>query len=216
MFPIDPDTLIQALQWRYATKAFDPGRTVPQEQWDALEASLVLTPSSFGLQPYRFIVVTDGQLRAELRKASWGQAQITDCSHLVVFTAKRQMEEADVDHYIGLISKVRGSSPEDLAGFRNVMVNFLTAGSQAGTTSEWAARQAYIALGQFMASAAMVGLDTCPIEGLDAAQYDQILGLQGGAYRTLVACAVGYRLPDDKYASLPKVRFPRSELVERR
>ncbi len=214
MNPITHDTLLEALRWRYATKVFDPSRTIPQDVWDTLATSLVLTPSSFGLQPYRFIVITDPELKAKLRPVSWGQSQVTDCSHLVVFTAKRTMTEADVDHFIQRISEVRGVKPADLGGYRDMMVKTLVVGGRSGRVAEWAADQVYIALGQFMAAAALLGLDTCPMEGIDPAQYDAILGLEDSPYRTVVACPVGYRGDGDKYATLAKVRFPDAELVE--
>jgi len=216
MSPCAPDTLIQALNWRYATKAFDPARKISVADLKTLEQSLVLTPSSFGLQPYRFVVVGDPQLKARLREASWGQAQITDCSHLVVFLARQQMTETDVDRLIQRTVQLRGGKPEDLAGYRAMMVSTLVTGPRAATVPEWAARQAYIALGQLMASAALMGLDACPMEGLDPNQYDEILGLKATPFRTVVACATGYRAEGDKYASLAKVRFPVEELVERR
>ena len=216
MSPCAPDTLIQALNWRYATKVFDPARKVSEADLDALLQSLVLTPSSFGLQPYRFLVVTDPAVRARLREASWGQGQVCDCSHLVVFLARQQMTEADVDHYIQRIAQVRGDKPENLAAYRSMMVGTLVTGPRAATVPEWAARQAYIALGQFMASAALLGLDTCPMEGIDPRQYDAILGLDATPFRTVVACPVGYRADSDKYATLAKVRFPVEELVELR
>jgi nitroreductase len=214
MSPCAPDTLISALNWRYATKVFDPARKISSKDLDTLLQSLVLTPSSFGLQPYRFLVVTDPALKARLREASWGQSQITDCSHLVVFLARQQMTEADVDHYIQRIAKVRGDQPENLAGYRSMIVGTLVTGPRSASVPEWAARQAYIALGQFMAAAAMLGLDTCPMEGLDPKKYDEILGLEATPFRTVVACPVGYRAEADKYASLAKVRFPVEELVE--
>ena len=214
MLPISAETLLDALSWRYATKQFDPSRTISAKDWSVLAESLILTPSSFGLQPYRFLVITDPELKAKLRPVSWNQSQITDCSHLVVFVARCLLTEADVDHYIERITEVRGGKAEDLAGYRGMMVATLVTGPRAATVSEWAARQSYIALGQFMAAAALLGLDTCPLEGLDAAAYDKILDLEGTPYRTVVACPVGYRAAGDKYASLPKVRFPSEELVE--
>jgi nitroreductase len=216
MSPCAPESLIQALNWRYATKVFDPSRKLTADQLRTLEESLVLTPSSFGLQPYRFLLVADPEVRARLREASWGQAQVTDASHLVVFLARRQLTEADVDHLIERTTQVRGVTAESLAGYRGMMLNTLVTGPRAASVPEWAARQAYIALGQFMASAAFLGLDTCPMEGLDPAKYDEILGLAGTPFRTIVACPVGYRAEGDKYASLAKVRFPVEELVENR
>jgi nitroreductase len=216
MSPCAPDTLIHALNWRYATKVFDPARKISGTDLKTLEQSLVLTPSSFGLQPYRFLVISDPKLKARLREASWGQAQITDCSHLVVFLARQQMTEADVDRLIQRTTEVRGVPAEALAAYKSMMVGTLVTGPRAATVPEWAARQAYIALGQFMASAALLGLDACPMEGLDPDQYDGILELKDTPFHTVVACAVGYRAESDKYASLPKVRFPIEELVEQR
>ena len=216
MSPVAPDTLINALNWRYATKIFDPARKVSAGDLKILEQSLVLTPSSFGLQPYRFLMVTDPQVRASLREVSWGQSQVTDASHLVVFLARKALTEVDVDHYLARIAEVRGDQGDHLAGYRAMMVNTLVTGPRAATVAEWAARQAYIALGQFMASAALLGLDTCPMEGLDAGKYDEILKLTNSPFRTVVACPVGYRAEGDKYAGLAKVRFPMEELVELR
>jgi nitroreductase len=216
MSPCAPDTLISALNWRYATKVFDPTRKISATDLETLKQSLVLTPSSFGLQPYRFLIITDPQVKAKLRDASLGQSQVTDCSHMVVFLARQQMTEADVDHLIQRIAKVRGVQADSLAGYKGMMVGSLVTGPRAGNVAEWAARQAYIALGQFMASAALLGLDSCPMEGLDAKKYDEILGLNSTPFRTVVACPVGYRAESDKYAQLAKVRFPVEELVELR
>ena len=216
MSPCAPDTLISALNWRYATKVFDPSRKISEADLKTLLQSLVLTPSSFGLQPYRFLIITDPQVKAKLRDASLGQSQVTDCSHMVVFLARQQMTEADVDHLIQRIAKVRGVQADSLAGYKGMMMGSLVTGPRAGSVSEWAARQAYIALGQFMASAALLGLDSCPMEGLDPKKYDEILGLNNTPFRTVVACPVGYRAESDKYAQLAKVRFPVEELVELR
>ena len=214
MVPIQSDTLLSALSWRYATKVFDATRPIAAADWAVLQESLILTPTSFGLQPYRFLVITDPELKARLRAVSWGQSQITDCSHLVVFAARQALAEADVDHYVERIAQVRGLDPATLAGYRTMMVNTLVQGPRAASVPEWAARQCYIALGQFMASAALLGLDTCPVEGIEPPKYDQILGLEGGPFRTVVVCPAGYRSPEDKYAQLAKVRFPAEELVE--
>ena len=208
--------LIQQLNWRYATKVFDPARKIPAELWEQLEQALVLTPSSFGLQPYRFIVVTDPALKTKLRPASWNQSQIEDCSHLVVFLAQNDMTEASIDEYLARIAQVRGVTAESLTGYRSFMVGDLVQGPRHAIIQEWAARQTYIALGIFMTSAAVLGVDTCPLEGLVPAQYDEILGLAGSGYRTVCACPAGYRSEADKYATLPKVRYAKDRLITHR
>lgn len=216
MNPIAAPSLLDALHWRYATKLFDPARKIPADQWAALEQALVLTPSSYGLQPWKFIVVTDPALKAKLRPASWNQSQIEDCSHLVVFLAKEDITEGDLDRFIARTSEVRGVSPESLGGYRGYMLGDLVQGPRHMVIAEWAARQVYIALGQFMASAALLGIDTCPMEGIEPAKYDEILGLKGSGYRTLAACPAGYRSPADKYAGLPKVRYEAGDVIQQR
>jgi len=216
MTTLSPSDLLVQLHWRYATKKFDATKKIPAGTWAALEESLVLTPSSFGLQPWRFIVVTDPSIRQQLVAASWGQTQPVECSHHVVFASKVNMAAPEVDRLIQCTSEVRGVPAEGLAGYRNIMLGSLKKATEAGWVNEWAKWQSYIALGNLMTSAAVLGIDTCPMEGLDPAKYDQILGLEGSGYATCVACAVGYRASDDKYATLPKVRYPAAEVILRR
>ncbi len=210
---LSPAELVQTQRWRYATKKFEPALKIPQDAWAALEQSLMLSPSSFGLQPWKFVVVTDPEVRARLRAASWNQAQVEDCSHLVVFLAKDTIREADVDHFLARTAEVSGQSLESLEAYKGMMMGGLVNGPQASQLGQWAARQAYIALGNFMTSAALLGVDTCPMEGFDPAQYDRILGLEGSGFHVVVVCTAGYRAADDAYAARPKVRFPQEELV---
>lgn len=213
--PATTDALLQQLCWRYATKKFDPARKISEADWEALEQVLVLTPSSYGMQPMKFMVITDPGIRAQLVPASWNQRQPADCSHYVVFAARVKNTEADVDRYMARIAEVRGSSIEAQAGLKKMLMSDVVHGPRGQRALEWATNQVYIALGNFMTSAAMLGIDTCPMEGIEPDQYDAILGLSAQGYRTAVACAAGYRAADDKYAALPKVRFPESELITR-
>lgn len=209
-----PSDLSAALAWRYATKKFDT-RRLPADAWEALASSLVLAPSSFGLQPWRFLVVEDPAVRARLREHSWNQTQVTDASHLVVFLRRVVTGEAEINRFIGRIGEVRGVPLEKLEAYRQLMVANVAQGKSPEVQREWAARQVYIALGQFMAAAAAMGVDTCPLEGIDPARYDEILGLAGSGFETVVACAAGYRAPDDAYALAPKVRYEASEILRR-
>ncbi len=210
---VPPETVVAQLRWRYATKKFDSTRKIPPETWDALEQALVLTPSSFGLQPWKFFVITDPAVKAKLPAHSWGQKQSQDCSHMVVLAIRANLAEADIDRHIARTAEVRGQSPEALAGYKKVMMGSLT--NPPFDINEWATRQAYIALGQFMACAAVMGVDTCPMEGIDPAKYDEELGIAAQGFRTVVACAAGYRSPEDKYANSPKVRFKTEDVVQR-
>jgi nitroreductase len=210
---VSNDTLLTQLRWRYATKQFDPAQKISAEDWRTLEESLVLTPSSFGLQPWRFIVVTDQATKGKLVPASWGQHQVADASHVVVFAIKKNVGVNEVDRYLGRIAEVRGVTTESLNGFRDVLLGFLAQPADKFSPDQWATKQVYIALGNFMTSAALLGLDTCPMEGIVPAQYDAILGLAEQGYQTVVVAAAGYRAAGDKYAALPKVRFAPEEVI---
>jgi nitroreductase len=213
MTPVSPTTVTEALEWRYATKKFDATRTIPAETWAALERALVLAPSSFGLQPWRFIVVRDRAARERLSVASWGQRQPIDCSHFVVFAGRKGYDASDLERFISRTAEVRGVSKESLKGYADIIAGSAEKARQGGYLDSWMGRQVYIALGQFMASAALLGVDTCPMEGIDPAQYDKILGLAELGYSALCAGAAGYRAPDDKYASAPKVRFKAEDVI---
>jgi nitroreductase len=214
--PTGPDTLLQALRWRYATKAFDASRRIDAPTWESLEQALVLTASSYGLQPWKFLVITDPAIRAELRPHSWNQSQITDCSHLVVLLKKRLVTAADADRLIAATAGERGLDPSLLEGYRKMIQVDLIDGPRNQVIGAWAANQVYIALGNLLTSAALLGVDTCAIEGFSPPDYDRILQLEGGDYQSCVVCACGYRSADDKYASLAKVRYAATDLVERR
>ncbi len=207
--------LVAALQWRYATKKFDPTRTIPPDVWSALEQALVLAPSSIGLQPWKFVVVTNPEVKEALMGASYRQTQPRDCSHCVAFAVRRGLDEAHVDRHVARMAEVRGITVESLAKFRAMTLGNLEKARIAGTLDTWQEHQIYLALGQFMASAAVLGVDTCPMEGIEPRKYDEILGLAGTGYETAVACAAGYRLSEDKYATTPKVRFKTEDVVVR-
>jgi nitroreductase len=213
---IPADTLLAQLNWRYATKQFEAGKQIPAATWDALVQALVLSPSSYGLQPWKFLVVTKPELKQQLRAASWNQSQVTDCSHHVVFLAKKQITEADVDRFIAATATTRGIPTTALAGYKGYMMGDLVNGARSKIIGEWAARQCYIALGNLMTSAALLGVDACPMEGLDPVKYDEILGLTGGDYGTVVALPLGYRAATDKSAGAKKVRYPVEQVVEYR
>lgn len=213
MTPISSQQLLDALNWRYATKKFDPVRKIPADTWSVLEQSLVLTPSSFGLQPWRFLVVDNPEIRSRLVGASWGQTQVVDASHLVVFLVRKDLDAAHVDRYMARTAELREAQVASLDPFKKVINQSLDSARKTGRLDTWQTHQIYIALGQFMAAAALLGVDTCPMEGLVPATYDEILGLENTGYATVCACPVGYRAADDKYAGTPKVRFAASEVI---
>jgi nitroreductase len=206
--------LLENLNWRYATKQFDPAKPIAPEIWTALEDALILTPSSYGLQPWKFLIVTSPELKAQLKPFSWNQSQVTDCSHYVVFAILKNMTAEHVDRFMARTAELRGGTVEEMTQYRNLIVSDLVDGARSFSINEWSTRQAYIALGNFMTSAALLGVDTCPMEGIEPVNYDRVLGLSAKGFTTVVACAAGYRSEADKYAALAKVRFLKSEILE--
>jgi nitroreductase len=211
---IAPKQLLDALHWRYATKLFDTKRKIPADTWALIEQTLVISPSSYGLQPYRFLVINDPKIRESLLPHAWNQRQVVDASHYVVFAARVQMTEADVDTWIQRISAVRGAPADSLAQYRGAMVGDLVHGARSKWSHEWAARQAYIALGNVLTCAALLGVDAGPMEGFNPPEFDKVLGLEGSEFKSVVTCAFGYRSAEDKYAAAPKVRFETRDLIK--
>ena len=164
-----PD-LLENLRWRYAVKKFDATRKVSDADFSILEQALVLAPSSYGLQPWKAIVVRDPELRKKLRAAAWNQSQVEDASHVVIFTAKKKITEEDVAHFIKLTGDTRHLPAGALDGYKATMVGDLVNGPRAAWVDQWTARQAYIALGVLLTTAANLHIDACPMEGVRPAE----------------------------------------------
>jgi nitroreductase len=211
---VPPGAVLEQLKWRYATKKFDPARKIDPHLWAKLEQAAVYAPSSFGLQPWKFVVVTDPQMRQKLHAVSYSQPQILDASHLIVFAAKNPPRPEDVEAHVARTAEVRAESVESLEGLKKAMLGSLNR-MDAAQAHRWAARQCYIALGFFLSAAAMMGVDACPMEGFQPEQYDEILGLKEKGLASVVIATAGYRAPDDKHAEAAKSRFDVSEVVIR-
>lgn len=209
------ESIINQLKWRYAVKQFDPTKKVSAENIHALEQSLILAPTSYGLQQLKFLVITDEKLRAELRPHAWEQSQVTDASHLIIIAAKTEITEADIDRYVERIIEVRGTPREMLSDLIGMMKGFRKRAEDEGWMQVWTAKQSYIALGFLMETAAMLGVDACPMEGFVPQEFDRVLGLDNENYTTAVLCPVGYRAETDWLANLPKVRFEENDLIRR-
>ncbi|MFN4894218.1 MAG: nitroreductase family protein [Pseudomonadota bacterium] len=217
MTPSKPSTSSSAVEnafnWRYATKRFDPTRTIPADAWRTLEESLRLAPSSFGLQPWHFIVITNPDLRKELQTHSWNQPQITEASHLVVIASRRTLDEQTIDTFINSLAQARNQAAADLASYRQMISGFVGHLKETNAIEAWTTKQSYLALGFLLSSSAMLGIDACPLEGIIPAQYNKLLDLENSEYSTRVACALGYRASDDTYAQAAKFRFPRETVL---
>ncbi len=202
----------KSLEWRYATKQFDPTKKIPADIFNQILDSARLTPSSFGLQPWKFVVVENPKVREQLREHAWNQSQVTDASHLIVLCTRSEMTADYVNAFADRIIADRKLKREDVEPYRQMMLGFLP-GVAGEKGKSWMANQVYIALGVVMSACAVSGIDACPMEGFDAAKFDEILGLPKQGLNARVLCAVGYRSASDWLAGLSKVRFRTEEVV---
>jgi nitroreductase len=211
---VEPAELISTFKWRYAVKEFDSAKKISEENWKALEETLVLTPSSFGLQPWKFLVIQNPELREKLRHHANGQAQVTRASHYIVFAMVKNMGKEHVDKYVARVAEVRKQTIESLAHYREHLIGGIVEGHRSLQVNTWASNQTFLALGQLLVSAALLRIDACPMEGFDKRAYDDVLELGKRGLSAVVSCALGYRLDSDKYSHLPKVRFEAKDVVE--
>lgn len=202
-----------AFRQRYACKVFDPTKKITEQNLQKLIDSLVLSPSSYGLQPWKFLIIKNPAIRAELRPYSWNQGQITDASHLIVLCRQNKIDAAYVDNFMADMSQKQGRPVEMLDGYKNLILTNVVQGGQKKDQTVWASNQVYIALGNLMTAAAVLEIDACPIEGFEPEKYNEILRLTEQGLHAQVVCAVGYRSEEDWHKDDPKVRFNESELV---
>lgn len=200
-------TAINAFKWRYACKAFDPEKMVSEDIIQRLKEGLNLTASSYGLQPFKFIVIKDKTKREALVEHSWNQRQVADASHLFIIAVRTDINEEFITDYINLISNQRGIPSDQLDAFKGMMMGSIMSKSSEDQYA-WAKNQAYITLGNLLLQCGLEEVDATPMEGFIPEKYDDILGLKDMNLRSVLACPVGYRADNDPYVSLKKVRQP--------
>jgi nitroreductase len=205
------NSIIEALKWRYAVKQYDSSKTISESDLDILKESIRLTPTSFGLQPFQVLIIENKEIKEKLKKASFGQSPITDCSHLIVFAANKNIPHNQVDEYMKNVAATRNIELEKTKGFGDYIK-----GAIAPMTEEqfilWNTKQTYIALGFLMHTAAELRIDATPMEGFDASEYDEILGLSKNGLTSTVICPIGFRSVVDKNQFQAKVRKSSEEL----
>ena len=206
------NSILEKLNWRYATKKFNSSKKVSKENLETLLDAANLTASSYGLQPYKIYVIEDADIRTKLRAASYDQSQITDASYVIVLANKPTFDDTMIDDYINNIMKIRGLSKDDLEGFSQTMKSTLLDLPDAQKNA-WTSNQAYIVLGNLMTIAAEMEIDTCPMEGFNNAQYNEILGLTDKGLNAAVVLAVGYRSAEDESQNYPKVRYSKEQII---
>ncbi len=204
--------LIDKLNWRYASKAMN-GQAVAQEKIDKIIESARLAPTSSGLQPFEILVITNPDVKAEIRKISWNQSMVTDCSHLLVFAAWDTYTEDRINEMFDLTNTVRGFKNEGWENYRQQLLSIYPQ-REAEVNFNHAAKQAYIAFGIAMVAAAEEQVDSTPIEGFEPEALDEILDLRAKGLRSSVMLAVGYRdAENDWLVNLPKVRKSTEDLI---
>lgn len=203
--------LLDALNWRYAVKQFSDD-IIPDAVITDLVRATSLTPSCYGLQPYKIIQVNDLAIREKLLAHSWGQSKVAECSHLFVFAVSTAGIESIVDRYLHLQAHVNNQALSDLKDFRTYLIKTLR-GTSNEKVIEWSHRQAYIALGNLLTSAAVKEIDTCPLEGICPDGFDEVLGLRALDLTTSVVCTLGYRNAADMHALKTKIRFSKNDFL---
>jgi len=198
-------------KWRYATKKFDTTKKVSAEDLAILKEAIQLSASSFGLQLYKVIIVENPELRAQLQSASWGQTQIVEASHLIVFAHQTTVDNADVDNYLNNVAATRNTPIEALTGYGDFMKGSL-ANMPEEVKPTWTAKQTYIALSNLLNAAAELKIDVTPMEGFVPAQYNEILGLDKLNLNASLVAAVGYRHEEDATQHYAKVRKSNEDL----
>ncbi|MCT4561383.1 MAG: NAD(P)H-dependent oxidoreductase [Crocinitomicaceae bacterium] len=206
------NTAVEALNWRYAAKAYDKNKKVSTDDMETLLEAIRLAPSSYGLQPYQVFVIENESLREKLKAAGYNQGQITDASHLIVFAAKTKIENEFVDQYMELMAKERKVDLSAVSGFGDYIKNSISTFDEARFTA-WNSKQTYIALGILLQTAAELRIDATPMEGFSAEQFNEILGLNERGLTTTLVCPIGYRSQDDVNQHLAKVRRSSEELI---
>lgn len=203
--------ILEALKRRYATKKFDPSKKISPEDMETLLQSLVLSPSSFGLQPWRFIHVQNAETRKLLFENSRGQPQITDAAELIVIASKTTMQESDIQEYIDSLV-AQGANADTLAEYKGTMLWTIWARSEEQLKVR-NQKQAYIAMWVLLTTAAILGIDTCPMEGFIPEKYNEILWLDALGLTATLVIPMGYRSAEDITASFPKFRYSKDKLI---
>jgi nitroreductase len=213
--PLQPGNcldMVSALNWRYATKKFDPTRMVGAKHLETILRATNLSASSYGLQPFQFVVVEDKALQEKLVPCSYNQPQVAQASHVIVLAVRTNIDEAYIRQYASFTEQVRGLEKGTLDDYAGQMVGAIT-NMDSQQRINWASKQTYILLGTLLATCATLGIDACPMEGFVADKYDELLGLDEFNLHASLVVPIGYRADDDPNGQFPKVRKPLSEMV---
>lgn len=205
------EQIVKALQWRYAVQNFDPAKKVGEDDLKTILESARLAPSSFGLEPWQFIVVENAEVRGKIQAVSYGQPKVSESSHLIIIARRTDTRDSIVSERIARTAKIQSQEESSLDGFKQ-MLDGVIASRDDAALDIWNSRQAYIALGIMMETASLLGIDNAAMEGFDPMAVDEILGLKEKNLTATVMLALGYR-GEDASATRPKVRRDFEEVV---
>ncbi|WP_445384887.1 NAD(P)H-dependent oxidoreductase [Robiginitalea sp. IMCC44478] len=196
---------LDSLYWRYAVKKFDSSKILEEEKLDKLKTAFNLTATSYGLQPLKLLVVRHRELQQELVRHSYGQRQVADASHLLILCIEQTIDQKYIESYFNKVQAVRGTPGEVLDPFKKSLIESFSSKTDSEIQT-WATHQAYLALGNLLTVCAVEQIDSCPMEGFDPTAYNKVLNLEPRGLHAVLVLPVGYRAPDDMFASFKKVR----------
>lgn len=197
--------VLDTLQWRYATKKFNPDKKVPEEKLAILKEAFNLTATSYGLQPVKLLIISDAVTKEKLLPHSWNQKQVVQASHVFVFCVETQVDENYISRYFERVKEERGTPDQVLSPFRKHLIKSFS-GMSAEDIHAWASKQAYLAMGNLLTVCPLIEIDACPMEGFIPEKYDEVLNLKEKQLRSVLVMPVGYRADDDMFAGFKKVR----------
>lgn len=203
---------VKGLQWRYATKKFNPNKILPAVKLDVLKRAFNLTATSYGLQPLKLVVIENKELQAKLKEASYNQGQVDTASHVLVICIEKEIGKEFIEKYFKYVQDIRKTPDDILHPFRDSLIGDFEQ-KPVDDIKIWATHQAYLVLGTLLTVCAVEEIDSCPMEGFEADKYDEILNLDAHNLQSVLALPVGYRAKDDFFAELKKVRRPLEETI---
>ena len=206
--------LIEALEWRYACKKFDAEKRISESDLQTILESIRLTPTSYGLQPIKVLLIETTELREKIKPIAWNQAQVVDASHLLVFCHHTAISESYVDQHVTLMADTRNVSTEKLQGFGTHVKSAIA--NMEEDVKQWTSKQTYIALGQVLLSCALLKIDATPMEGFDKDKLNELLDLSSQGLSASLLCPIGIRHPEDANITPKKVRKTKEDLFETR
>lgn len=203
--------IIEALEWRYAVKKFDPDYKLKRGKLDRLSKALILTATSMGMQLMEFLIIENEEVKKAISPIAYNQSQIEECSHLIVLCRKNKVEQKDINEIVQITLEKRKVEPNQLSGYKKMLESSLT--MEKNRQAIWMENQVYIAMGNLLTVCAVEKIDACPMEGFDREKLDALLDLDKKNLKSVLMCPVGKRSAEDKYKGLKKIRRPEEKII---